>query len=83
MIVEDPKAHVDAILASTAARRWRGGVATDERLLERLDELIAGATDRGLASAVFWHGWANYAQALQMRAYLASKLANAPTLVEG
>lgn len=79
MIVTDPKAHVDAILASTSARRWREGVASDARLLERLDELIAGATDQGKASAVYWHGWATYAQALEMRAYLAKHVA-CPTL---
>jgi hypothetical protein len=74
MIVTDPKAHVDAILASTAARRWREGVASDARLLERLDELIASATDQGKASAVYWHGWATWAQALEMRSHLAQHI---------
>jgi hypothetical protein len=67
------KTHVDQVLASAAKRREVNvHAASEARLLERLDELIAGAADEGLASVVFWHGvWWNYTQAKEMRGYLA------------
>lgn len=44
-------------------------------MLANLTKRIAAATDKGLASAVFWHRWMNYGEACQCRDMLAKRIA--------
>lgn len=56
-------------------------IRCDERLghrqgmLELLSKRIVEAVDCGLASAVYWHKWMTYQEAVQVRAELAACIA--------